>query len=230
MMIKKIFKKYGANMKKSVIIFLIVFIIIIVVVTLLYNFRIIPYKQYSNSDFNIETYISNVDKDNDGIDDQTDILNNVREYIKTKPKYKSKYYGTGYPDDEYEVCTDVVANGLKGAGYDLMELVNEDITSHKEKYNIETIDKNIDFRRVRNLDIYFKNNNTSLTNDLSKIEEWQGGDIIVFKDHIGIISDKRNRKGIPFLIHHANPMRINCEEDVLELYGQEYIIGHYRIS
>lgn len=156
MMIKKIFKKYGANMKKSVIIFLIVFIIIIVVVTLLYNFRIIPYKQYSNSDFNIETYISNVDKDNDGIDDQTDILNNVREYIKTKPKYKSKYYGTGYPDDEYEVCTDVVANGLKVAGYDLMELVNEDITSHKEKYNIETIDKNIDFRRVRNLDIYYR--------------------------------------------------------------------------
>ena len=51
--------------------------------------------------------------DNDGIDDQTDILNNVREYIKTKPKYKSKYYGTGYPDDEYGVCTDVVANGLK---------------------------------------------------------------------------------------------------------------------
>lgn len=183
MMIKKIFKKYGANMKKSVIIFLIVFIIIIVVVTLLYNFRIIPYKQYSNSDFNIETYISNVDKDNDGIDDQTDILNNVREYIKTKPKYKRKYYGTGYPDDEYEVCTDVVANGLKGAGY-----------------------------------------------DLSKIEEWQGGDIIVFKGHIGIISDKRKRKGIPFLIHHANPMQINCEEDVLELYGQEYIIRHYRIS
>ena len=95
MMIKKIFKKYGANMKKSVIIFLIVFIIIIVVGTLLYNFRIIPYKQYSNSDFNIETYISNVDKDNDGIDDQTDILNNAKDYIKTNPKYKSKYYVTG---------------------------------------------------------------------------------------------------------------------------------------
>ena len=43
-----------------------------------------------------------------------------------------------------------------------MELVNEDITKHNERYNIETIDKNIDFRRVRNLDIYFKNNNISL--------------------------------------------------------------------
>lgn len=217
-------------MKKSLIIFFIFGMIIIVLLTLLYTFSIIPHKQYSNSDFDIETYISSVDKDNDGIDDQTDILNNVIEYIKTKPKYKSKYYGTGYPDDEYGVCTDVVANGLKGAGYDLMELVNEDVINNKEKYNIEIVDKNIDFRRVRNLDIYFKNNSISLTTDLSKIEEWQGGDIIAFKDHIGVISDKRNKKGVPFLIHHANPMQINYEEDVLELYGQDYIIGHYRIS
>ena len=217
-------------MKKSLIIFFIFGMIIIVLLTLLYTFSIIPHKQYSNSDFDIETYISSVDKDNDGIDDQTDILNNVREYIKTKPKYKSKYYGTGYPDDEYGVCTDVVANGLKGAGYDLMELVNEDVINNKEKYNIEIVDKNIDFRRVRNLDIYFKNNSISLTTDLSKIEEWQGGDIIAFKDHIGVISDKRNKNGVPFLIHHANPMQINYEEDVLELYGQDYIIGHYRIS
>lgn len=216
-------------MKKFFII--VIFIIIsVILVALLYFFYTIPHKQYSNSDFDIETYISSVDKDNDGIDDQTDILNNVRTYIAKKPKYKSKYYETGYPDDEYGVCTDVVANGLKDAGYDLKELVNEDIINNKEKYNIEVIDKNIDFRRVRNLDVYLKNNSISLTKDLSQIEEWQGGDIIVFKDHIGIISDKRNKKGIPFLIHHANPIQVNYEEDVLELYGQDYIIGHYRIS
>ena len=217
-------------MKKRIFIIVIFIIISVILVALLYFFNTIPHKQYSNSDFNIETYISSVDKDNDGIDNQTDILNNVRTYIAKKPKYKSKYYETGYPDDEYGVCTDVVANGLKDAGYDLKELVNEDIINNKEKYNIEVIDKNIDFRRVRNLDVYLKNNSISLTKDLSQIEEWQGGDIIVFKDHIGIISDKRNRNGIPFLIHHANPMQINYEEDVLELYGQEYIIGHYRIS
>ncbi len=217
-------------MKKSILIIVIFIIISVILVALLYFFYTIPHKQYSNSDFDIETYISSVDKDNDGIDDQTDILNNVRTYIAKKPKYKSKYYETGYPDDEYGVCTDVVANGLKDAGYDLKELVNEDIINNKEKYNIEVIDKNIDFRRVRNLDVYLKNNSISLTKDLSQIEEWQGGDIIVFKDHIGIISDKRNKKGIPFLIHHANPIQVNYEEDVLELYGQDYIIGHYRIS
>ena len=216
-------------MKKRIIISTFI-IITIVLIFLLYFFNIIPHKQYSNSYFNINTYISSVDKDNDGIDDQTDILNSVREYLKTKPKYKSKYYASGYPDDEYGVCTDVVAWGLKGAGYDLMELVNEDINRKRENYNIKTVDKNIDFRRAENLNIYFKNNIISLTTELSKIQEWQGGDIIVFKNHIGIISDKRNKKGIPYLIHHMSPMQVNYEEDVLELYGQDYIIGHYRIS
>lgn len=217
-------------MKKKLIIIFIIIFLIFTGISILYLLNIIPHKQYSNSDFDIETYISNVDKDNDGVDDQTDILSNVKKYINTKPKYKSKYYSSGYPDDEYGVCTDVVAFGLKDAGYDLMELVNEDIINNREKYNIEVIDKNIDFRRVRNLDVYFKNNAISLTTDLSKIDEWQGGDIVVFKEHIGIISDKRNKNGTPYVIHHANPIQVNYEEDVLELYGQDYIIGHYRIS
>lgn len=181
-------------MKKHSLIILIFSVILIILTTLLYTFRIIPHKQYTNSDFNIEDYISSIDKDNDGIDDQTDLLQNVKKYIETKPKYKSQYYGTGYPNDEYGVCTDVVAFGLKDTGYDLMELVNENIINNRENYNIDIIDKNIDFRRVRNLYVYFKNNHISLTTDITQIEEWQGGDIIVFKDHIGIISDKRNKK------------------------------------
>ena len=95
-------------MKKRIFIIVIFIIISVILVALLYFFKTIPHKQYSNSDFNIETYISSVDKDNDGIDDQTDILNNVRNYISKNPKYKSKYYETGYPNDEYGVCTDVV--------------------------------------------------------------------------------------------------------------------------
>lgn len=215
-------------MNKKTKIFLItsiIIIFIIIMMILLYMLNIIPHKQYSNKDFGIEQYISFIDKDNDGIDDQTDILNSAKEYVATKPKYQSKYYATGYSNDEYGVCTDVVAIALKNSGYDLMELVNEDIISNNEKYDIDIIDKNIDFRRVKNLDVYFKNNSISLTTDLSSIEEWQGGDIIVFKDHIGIISDKRNRNGVPFLIHHAYPGQINYEEDVLELYDKDYIIG-----
>ena len=215
--------------KKILFISLIICLVVIILIIVSYKFNVIPHKEYSNSDFSIVPYISSVDKDKDGIDDQTDILNNALEYIETKPKYKSKYYTTGYSDDEYGVCTDVVAMSLLGAGYDLRELVNADIINNKEKYNIEIIDKNIDFRRVRNLNVYFKNNHLSLTTDLSKIEEWQGGDIIVFENHIGIISDKRNKNGVPFLIHHVSPAQVNYEEDVLE-NDEEDIIGHYRFS
>ena len=217
-------------MKKKILIIVTNFLIVLIIVVLyvLYRFNYIPHKKYTNEDFNIKTYISKTDKDNDGIDDQTDILNNVRDYIKTNPKYKSKYYATGYPNDEYGVCTDVVAFGLKGAGYDLMNLVNEHIKTNRNLYDIDVIDKNIDFRRVQNLKVYLDNNAIALTNDINKIKEWQGGDIVVFKNHIGIVSDKRNKKGIPFIIHHANPYQRYYEEDILEYHNN--IIGHYRIS
>lgn len=219
------------NKRKLLILSIILVLLVIVgflTFYILYRFNYIPHKKYSNADFDIETYISSTDKDKDGIDDQTDILNNVRNYIATKPKYKSKYYDSGYPDDKYGVCTDVVAFGLKDAGYDLMILVNEDIKNNQDKYSIEKIDKNIDFRRVKNLKIYFDNNAISLTTDITKTEEWQGGDIVVFKKHIGIVSDKRNKNGVPFVIHHANPFQKYYEEDILETRND--IVGHYRVS
>lgn len=203
-------------------------IFIILTSYLLYYFNVIPHKKYDNTYFKIENYISKTDKDLDGIDDQTDILNSVREYIKTKPKYKSKYYSTGYPSDNYGTCTDVVAFGLLDAGYDLRELVNIDIKNNKEKYDIDIIDKNIDFRRVNNLKIYFDNNAISLTTDIYDTTNWQGGDIVVFKKHIGIVSDKRNKKGITFVIHHYSPYQVYYEEDILE--KRDDIVAHYRIS
>ena len=215
---------------KKIIIPIIIFIIIILVVIiyLLYIFNYIPHKKYTNIDFNIETYRSNIDFDNDGIDDQTDVLVGVKNYVAKNPKYKSKYYETGYPNDEYGVCTDVVAFGLNNAGYDLMTLVNEDIKNNREDYDIEVIDKNIDFRRVKNLKVYFERSAISLTTDVSKIEEWQGGDIVIFQNHIGVISDSRNKNGVPFVIHHANPFQKYYEEDILETRND--IVGHYRIS
>lgn len=202
--------------------------IIALAVYLLYIFNIIPHKKYTNEDFGIAGHVSELDKDGDGVDDQTDILQKVRAYITTKPEYKSKYYAGGYPDDGYGVCTDVVAQGLLHAGYDLRQLVDEDIAAHPDMYDVEKADPNIDFRRVRNLLVYFKNHATSLTTDVKEISQWQGGDIIVFKKHIGIVSDKRNRNGVPFIIHHANPYQKHYEEDILE--NREDIVGHFRIS
>ena len=177
--------------------------------------------------YDIPVYYSETDKDQDGIDDQTDIFQNAKAYIATKPKYKSRYYSTGYPDDGYGTCVDVVGYALKNAGYDLMYLVDEDIQNHPDDYDIDIRDKNIDFRRVRNLKVYFARNAISLTTDTKQIEEWQPGDIVIYENHIGIVSDRRNKEGIPYLIHHRSVFQMQYEEDLLEY---EKIIGHYRIS
>ncbi|MBF1037732.1 MAG: DUF1287 domain-containing protein [Candidatus Nanosynbacter sp.] len=210
---------------KKIIYFIFVLLFLVMITLILYMFNVIPHRQFTNEDFGIETYKSLIDKDGDGIDDQTDFLQSVRNYIATKPKYKSKYYRTGYPDDGFGVCTDVIAFGLRGAGYDLMELVDADIRANKKMYQLDVVDKNIDFRRVNNLRIFFEHNAKSLTTDLTDIKEWQGGDIIVFKTHIGVVSDKRNWRGIPFIIHNGG---FHFEEDILE-YRTD-IVGHFRMS
>ena len=171
---------------------------------------------------------SSVDKDNDGIDDQTDILQGALDYVASRPKYKSKYYRTGYPNDGYGVCTDVVAFALKNAGYDLMTLVQQDIEANPADYDIDEPDQNIDFRRVKNLRVYFSHSAISLTTDISEIEEWQGGDIVIFKNHIGIVSDRRNENGVPYVIHHNDPWQRTYEEDIIE--DREDIVGHYRVA
>lgn len=177
---------------------------------------------------NIPKVISEKDTDHDGIDDQTDILQGALSYIQTRPKYKSRYYASGYPDDGYGVCTDVVAYGLKAAGFDLQKLVDEDIKADPQAYHVDRMDANIDFRRVRNLSVFFKNHAQALTLDVHDISQWQGGDIVIFENHIGIVSDRRNARGVPYVIHHNSPFQINYEEDILE--KRDDITGHYRME
>ena len=222
-------------MKKGIIAGIIISLLIIIIIPLLvlYSEGIVIIdnnESYTNEDFGISTYTSKVDKDGDGIDDQTDFLQNVRKYIAKKPKYKSEYYAGGYPTGEYGVCTDVIVVAALNTGYDLRTLVNEDIKNRKEDYDIDIIDIDIDFRRAKNLNEYLEKNAIVLTTDLSKIEEWQGGDIVVFKGHIGVVSDKRNENGIPYLIHHANAFQTIYEEAGGLERLNDIIIGHYRLS
>lgn len=218
-------------LKRIFIAIVIIFIILVIAFSGILIFQ--KYKKvYSAKDFGIETIISKTDYDNDSIDDYTDILQGARIEAENKLTYKSAYYSGGYPPKSEGVCTDVIWRAMKNAGYSLKDMVDEDIKSNTDKYpRVEgKPDPNIDFRRVPNLKVYFERNQISLTTDLSKIEEWQPGDIVIFGTrHIGIISDKRNKKGIPYLIHNGGqPLR---EEDILELYNQyENISGHFRIK
>ncbi|MDD2391921.1 MAG: DUF1287 domain-containing protein [Bacilli bacterium] len=203
-------------------------ILLILIIFVFVPFLIKNKKYYYAEDFNISVVRSIKDIDNDDIDDYTDILEGAMLEVINPSKYKSVYYDGGYPPDGEGVCTDVIWRALKKAGYNLKELVDEDIKNNPEFYTgITKADPNIDFRRVYNLKVFFERHTTNLTKDLSEIKEWQPGDIVIFgTKHIGIISDKRNSEGVPYLIHNANTKR---EENVLKYWDKKMkITGHYR--
>lgn len=176
----------------------------------------------------IQTFHSSCDRDRDGIDDQTDILQGALRYLSTNPRYQSRNYPTGYPDDACGICTDVIAFALRDAGYDLLSLMREDIRSSPSSYPFATPESSIDFRRVQNQHAFLARHAISKTLDLHQLDAWQGGDIVIFEGHIGIVSDHRNARGIPYLLHHASSDQANYEEDLLEKRND--IIGHYRMA
>lgn len=196
--------------------------VILIVTAALLIIKLIPSKSYTASELGLTELCSPLDADGDKIDDWHDIMLGARAYIETNPPYKSRYYEGGYPDDGYGVCTDVVWQGFAAAGYDLKSLVDGHIAENPELYPDEA-DPNIDFRRVKNLSIFFEQTAQSLTIDTSYPEEWQPGDIAVYENHIAVCSDKRNKNGLPFIIHHG-PLGAR-EADELE---SKDIIGHYR--
>lgn len=217
---------YSRVLRKSLKYIFVALVLLLLLCFVTYTFysRYYSQKTYTAVQLGIDEIISKSDADNDGIDDYSDILLGARKYIKTKPKYKSKYYYGGYPDDGYGVCTDVIWNGFKSAGYDLKNMIDTDIANNLEAYTtITSPEQNIDFRRVRNLKIFFDRNAEILTTKLTNPEEWQAGDIVVFSNHIAICSDKRNKEGYPFIIHHGD--RGAREKNEIRNYT---IVGHYR--
>lgn len=191
---------------------------------------LLPIKTYSAEDFHIKTVHSAVDFNRNGTDDYTDFLNGARKDAQKRPRYDAAYVAGGYPSDDTGVCADVAWRAFREAGYSLKDMVDRDIRKNCGQYpgvNGKP-DPNIDFRRVVNLKVYFERHAESLTLDLDRIAEWQPGDIVTFSTtHIGIVSDRRDEKGIPLLIHNSGQPR--REEDGLPERASE-ISGHFRFD
>lgn len=132
------------------------------------------------------------------------------------------------------MCTDVIWRAFKHAGYDLKAMMDKDIDANRAAYpHVKTRDANIDFRRVPNQLVFFKRHGLSLTTtiipgDKKNLAQWQPGDIVTFKNpnHIAILSDKRNARGIPLLIHNQSPVASEGD-DFMNWYGLG-CTGHFR--
>lgn len=219
------------KLRKSIIIGIVVALVFAVLITAFYfldRYNLLPQKTYTAEKFGIETVKSSVDFNQNGIDDYTDILLGARADAENHPTYNSAYYAGGYPPDDIGVCTDVVWRAFKNAGYSLRDMVDRDIYNNPDEYPAaQPRDNNIDFRRVRNLRVFFEKYAEKLTLDTTKIDEWQPGDIVIFGNdkHIGIVSDKRTRDGKTYIIHNGGqPMR---EENYLK---RGEVTGHYRFD
>jgi uncharacterized protein YijF (DUF1287 family) len=175
------------------------------------------------------------DQDGDGVLDLDDIVRGARAYVNTRPRYQDGYYEGGYPPTGEGVCTDVIWQALSSAGYDLKALIDADIANNTEDYPRVggRPEPNIDFRRVKNLTVFFAKYAEILTTEVipgdpENLKQWQGGDIVVFGDrfsHIAIVSDRRRADGVPLILHNAGPYA--KEEDRL-LSWPSVITDHFR--
>ena len=140
------------------------------------------------------------------------------------------YPGGDVPQDR-GVCTDVVIRALRGEGIDLQKTVHEDMSAHfdlyPKKWGLRRPDRNIDHRRVPNLQTWFTRQGWSLTPSQSA-SAYQAGDLVTWMlpgnlPHIGIVSDRTGWRGTPLVIHNIGSG--TREENILFSYP---ITGHYR--
>lgn len=208
--------------------FLTVLILLLIAAGALYYTGRLPFAWYGPARFGIETVKSTVDYDGDGVDDYADIMLGARQDAKNHPTYDDRYWDSGYPPEDIGVCADVIWRAFKNAGYGLRDMMDADIAARLDAYpRVTERDDNIDFRRVKNLRVFFDTYAVSLTLDPDEIGEWQPGDIVIWgaDTHIGIVSDRRNATGRAYVIHNAGqPFR---EEDALT---HAEITGHYRFD
>ena len=160
----------------------------------------------------------------------------AREQIGVTTIYDPAYVRLSYPDgdvlQERGVCTDVVIRALRKAkDFDLQKSVHEDMkanfSAYPKTWGLKAPDKNIDHRRVPNLEKFFERKGWKrpLT---KKPDDYLPGDIVTVRlalglPHIMIVSSKKNEAGIPLAIHNIGSGA--REEDCLFAYS---LVGHYR--
>ncbi len=151
--------------------------------------------------------------------------------------YDSRYRVLNYPNGDLPadrgVCTDVIIRAMRKAlNIDLQQLVHEDMKTnfdhYPQKWGMRSPDKNIDHRRVPNLQTFFKRRGWSLPIS-HEPEKYRPGDMVTcivppHLPHIMIISNKKNSTGIPLVIHNIGA-GVQEEDRLFEFR----ISGHYRI-
>jgi len=101
--------------------------------------------------------------------------------------------------------------------------------AYPKKWGLKRADKNIDHRRVPNLEVFLKRKGAAVP-ITKNAEDYKPGDIVTWRlggriAHIGIVSDKKSEWGTPLIIHNVGQGVV--EDDLL--FNTD-IAGHFRFK
>ena len=152
--------------------------------------------------------------------------------------YDGRYVRLAYPGGDVPadrgVCTDVVIRAYRAAGLDLQQAVHEDMrrtfAAYPTLWGRSGPDRNIDHRRVPNLETWARRAGHSLP-VVTDASAYRPGDLVSWRlpnglPHIGVVSDRRvpDGSGRPLVVHNIGAGA--QVEDVLFAWPP---VGHFRI-
>ncbi|HSK73415.1 MAG TPA: DUF1287 domain-containing protein [Pyrinomonadaceae bacterium] len=165
------------------------------------------------------------------------VLENAAEQTNLTRTYDPSYIVIPYPNGdvpiETGVCTDVVIRAFRNAGVDLQKEVHEDMRTnfavYPKNWGLNKPDRNIDHRRVPNLQTFFERKGKSLQ-VTDKAEDYQPGDVVSWDldgkgmTHIGLVSNIWNEESGRYLIIHNIGSGAKAEDVLFDWK----ITGHFR--
>ncbi|EHK9050643.1 DUF1287 domain-containing protein [Vibrio vulnificus] len=168
----------------------------------------------------------------------SDLVDAAKERTTHTVIYDGSYIKIAYPNGDVPpsigVCTDVIIRSYRKLGVDLQVLVHEDMRDNFSLYPSNRIwglskpDRNIDHRRVPNLQIFFKRHGQSLLISDEGLA-YKAGDIVTWMlpgnlPHIGIVTNDLSQDGKrPLIVHNIGSGPVL--EDMLFDFK---ITGHFR--
>ncbi len=169
-----------------------------------------------------------------------DIVLSLIDRTTHKVTYDGSYVSLAYPNGDVPkgigVCTDVIIRAYRTIGTDLQKLVHEDMSQNfalypsKRIWGLSSTDRNIDHRRVPNLQTYFKRHSVTLPVS-ANIEDYAVGDIVTWMlprnlPHIGMVIDQVNPETGNLMVVH----NIGQGPKISDMLFDYKITGHYRFE
>lgn len=168
------------------------------------------------------------------------LVNAALKRTQSTVRYDGSYHSIDYPNGDVPanigVCTDVIIRTYRSLEIDLQQLVHEDMRMNFSEYpsernwGLSKTDKNIDHRRVPNLQVFFARHGQQLK--VSKQpSDYKAGDLVTWMlggslPHIGIVTDQISEATQwPKIVHN-----IGSGPKLEDMLFDFEITGHYRFQ